>query len=124
MNLHLFDTEHTDMYYKEYKLDDVLKHLNKGDKIVFMSDEKKYSKNSKVVNILTNNDYSKVTGVNISAVFVDVKYYDKFTLNTLHYLLTRLKGDAITLFPDKIYFTSDLVKDDGYTFCGNLNIYE
>ena len=111
------------MYYKEYKLDDVLKHLNKGDKVVFMSDEKKYSKNSKVVNILTNNDYTKVVGVNSSAVFVDVKYYDKFTLNTLHYLLTRLKGDAITLFPDKIYFTSDLVKEE-YTFCGNLNIYE
>ena len=84
------------MYYKEYKFDDVLKHLNKGDKVVLMSDEKKYSKNSKVVNILTNNDYTKVTGVNISAVFVDVKYYDKFTLNTLHYLLTRLKGDAIS----------------------------
>jgi hypothetical protein len=113
------------MYYKEYRFDDVLKHLNKGDKVVLMSDEKKYTKNSKVVNILTNNDYSKVTGVNISAVFVDVKYYDKFTLNTLHYLLTRLKGNAITLFPDKIYFTSDLVKSDiGYTFCGNLNIYE
>ena len=113
------------MYYKEYRFDDVLKHLNKGDKVVLMSDEKKYAKNSKVVNILTNNDYSKVTGVNISAVFVDVKYYDKFTLNTLHYLLTRLKGNAITLFPDKIYFTSDLVKSDiGYTFCGNLNIYE
>ena len=113
------------MYYKEYKIDDVLKHLNKGDKVVFMSDEKKYSKNSKVVNVTTNNDYSKLAGVNISAIFVDVKYYDKFTLNTLHYLLTRLKGDAITLFPDKIYFTSDLVKDGvGYTFCGNLNIYE
>lgn len=111
------------MYYKEYKLDDVLKRLNKGDKIAFMTDEKKYSKNSKVINVSTNNDYSKVIGVNISAVFVDVKYYDKFTLNTLHCLLTRLKGNAITLFPDKIYFTSDLVKD-GYTFCGNLNIYE
>ena len=111
------------MYYKEYKLDDVLKHLNKGDKVVLMSNEKKYSKNSKVINVSTNNDYSKTTGVNISAVFVDVKCYDKFTLSTLHYLLTRLKGDAITLFPDKIYFTSDLVKE-GYTFCGNLNIYE
>ena len=40
------------MYYKEYKIDDVLRHLNKGDKIVFLSDEKKYSKNSKVVHIL------------------------------------------------------------------------
>ena len=113
------------MYYKEYKFDDVLKHLNKGDKIVFMSDEKKYSKNSKVVNILTNNDYSKVSGVSVSAIFVDARYSDKFTLDTLHYLLTKLKGDAITLFPDKVYFTSDLVKVQGeYTFCGNLNIYE
>ena len=112
------------MYYKEYKIDDVLRHLNKGDKIVFLSDEKKYSKNSKVVNVFTNNDYSKLAGLSVSAIFVDARYSDKFTLDTLHYLLTRLKGDAITLFPDKIYFTSDLVKDDGYTFCGNLNIYE
>ncbi len=113
------------MYYKEYKFDDVLKHLNKGDKIVFLSDEKKYSKNSKVVNILTNNDYSKVSGVSVSAIFVDARYSNSFTLDTLHYLLTKLKGDAITLFPDKIYFTSNLVNlDEGYTFCGNLNIYE
>ena len=125
MLLHLFDTEYISVYYKEYKLDDVLKHLNKGDKIVFMSDEKKYSKNSKVFTVFTNNDYSKLAGVSISAIFVDARYSDKFTLDTLHYLLTKLKGDAITLFPDKVYFTSDLVKvQEGYTFCGNLNIYE
>ena len=113
------------MYYKEYKLDDVLKHLNKGDKIVFMSDEKKYSKNSKVISVTTNNDYSKLAGLSVSAIFVDVRYSDKFTLDTLHYLLTKLKGDAMTLFPDKVYFTSNLVNlDEGYTFCGNLNIYE
>ena len=125
MLLRLFDTEYISMYYKEYKFDDVLKHLNKGDKIVFMSDEKKYFKDSRVFTVFTNNDYSKLAGVSISAIFVDAKYSNNFTLDTLHYLLTKLKGDAITLFPDKIYFTSNLVNlDEGYTFCGNLNIYE
>ena len=111
------------MYYKEFKFDDVLKQLSKGDCVAFMSDEKKYIKNSKVVMIGTNNDYAKVTGKNLSSIFVDTRYSDKYTVDTLHYLLTRLKGKDAELFPDKVYFTSNIMAD-GYTFYGKLNIYE
>ena len=41
------------MYYKEFKFDDVLKQLSKGEHIAFMSDEKKYIKNSKVLMVGT-----------------------------------------------------------------------
>ena len=111
------------MYYKEFKFDDVLKQLSKGEHIAFMSDEKKYIKNSKVLMVGTNNDYSKLTGNNLSAIFVDTRYSDKYTVDTLHYLLTRLKGKDAELFPEKVYFTSNIMTD-GYTFCGKLNIYE
>ena len=111
------------MYCKEFRFDDVLKQLSKGECIAFMSDEKKYIKNSKVLMIGTNNDYSKLTGKNLSAIFVDTRYSNKFTVDTLHYLLTRLKGKDAELFPEKIYFTSSIMTDD-YTFCGMLNLYE
>lgn len=111
------------MFYKEFKFDDVLKQLGKGECIAFMSDEKKYSRNSKVVMIGTNNDYARVTGKEISAIFVDVRYSNKFTVDSLHYLLTKIRGEAAELFPDKIYFTSNIMTD-GYTFCGKLNLYE
>ena len=111
------------MYCKEFKFDDVLKQLSKGECIAFMSDEKKYIKNSKVLMIGTNNDYSKLTGKSLSAIFVDTRYSDKFTVDTLHYLLTRLKGKDVELFPEKVYFTSNIMSDE-YTFCGKLNLYE
>jgi len=111
------------MYYKEFKFDNVLKQLSKGEHIAFMSDEKKYIKNSKVLMVGTNNDYSKLTGKNLSAIFVDARYSNRFTVDTLHYLLTRVRGNSSELFPDKIYFTSNIMSDE-YTFCGKLNLYE
>ena len=111
------------MYYKEFKFDELLKHLGRGDSIAFMSDEKKYSRNSKVVMIGTNNDYTKVTGKELSAIFVDTRYSNSFTVDTLHYLLTKVKGKVTELFPEKVYFTSNIMSDE-YTFCGKLNLYE
>ena len=111
------------MYYKEFKFDDVLKNLSKGECIAFMSDEKKYSQNGKVAMIGTNNSYARVTGKEISAIFVDTRYTNKFTVDSLHYLLTKIRGKSAELFPDKIYFTSNIMTDD-YTFCGKLNLYE
>ena len=111
------------MYYKEFKFDEVLKQLGKGDCIAFMSDEKKYSRNSKVVMIGTNNDYTKVTGKQLSAIFVDTRYSNSFTVATLHYLLTKVKGKGTELFPEKVYFTSSIMCAE-YTFFGKLNLYE
>lgn len=69
-----------------------------------MSDEKKYSRNSKVVMIGTNNDYTKVTGKEISAIFVDTRYSNSFTVDTLHYLLTKVKGKSHRVVPRKGIF--------------------
>lgn len=111
------------MYYKEFKFDEVLKQLGRGDCIAFMSDEKKYSRNIKVAMIGTNNDYTKVTGKELSAIFVDTRYSNSFTIDTLHYLLTKVKGKVTELFPEKVYFTSNIMSDE-YTFCGKLDLYE
>ena len=111
------------MYCKDYKLDDVIKHLGKNDKIVLMSDTKSYSRNSKIIMVNTNNDYSNLVGREIGAIFVDVRYSNKYTLDTLHYLLTRLRGGTTAIFPDKVYFTSDIMTE-GFTFSGKLNFYE
>ena len=96
------------MYYKDYKLDDVLKNLSKSDHIVLLSDTKIYSRNNKITVVNTNNDYTYLVGKEVGAIFVDVRYSNKYTLDTLHYLLTRLRGGTTTLFPDKVYFTSDI----------------
>lgn len=112
-----------DMHYKNYKLDDVIKHLGKNDYIVLMSDTKSYSRNSKIIMVNTNNDYSKLVGKEVGTIFVDVRYSNKYTLDTLHYLLTRVRGDTTNLFPDKVYFTGDIMTE-GFTFSGKLNFYE
>lgn len=111
------------MHYKDYKLDDVIKNLGKNDCIVLMSDTKIYSRNSKIIMVNTNNDYSYLVGREVGAIFVDVRYSNNYTLDTLHYLLTRLRGDAVALFPEKIYFTGDIMSE-GFTFSGKLNFYE
>ena len=111
------------MYYKDYKLDDVLKNLSKSDHIVLLSDTKIYSRNNKITVVNTNNDYTYLVGKEVGAIFVDVRYSNKYTLDTLHYLLTRLRGGTTTLFPDKVYFTSDIMTE-GFTFSGKLNFYE
>ena len=111
------------MHYKNYKLDDVIKNLSKSSHIALLSDTKSYSRNSKIIMVNTNNDYSNLVGKEIGAIFVDVRYSNKYTLDTLHYLLTRVRGDTTNLFPDKVYFTGDIMTE-GFTFSGKLNFYE
>lgn len=111
------------MYYKDYKLDDVIKNLSKSDYIVLLSDTKMYSRNNKICVVNTSNDYSHLAGRELGAIFVDVRYSNKYTLDTLHYLFTKLRGGATALFPDKVYFTSDIMTE-GFTFSGKLNFYE
>lgn len=110
------------MEHIEYRLEPVLDFIKDGELVVFLSNNKFYDKNRKVCRIGTNLNLDCIVGREVACIFVDTKYSSKYTLELLHYLLTRVRGESSKLFHDKLYFVSENIGENVYSFYGEVKI--
>lgn len=106
-----------------YNLKEIISGLSDScERVLFLSNKDTFEGNKKVYTFKSNKDMDWCVGVEVSAIFIDTSYSTLYNLNTLHYLITRIRGNESKKFPDKIYFVSDWDDPENFTFFGDVNV--
>lgn len=103
-----------------YNLREIISGLS--ERVIFLSNKDTFKGNKKVYTLKSHKDVVWCAGLEVSAIFIDTSYSSLYNLNTLHYLITRIRGNESKKFPNKIYFVSDWDDPENFTFFGDVNV--
>jgi len=106
----------------EHKLEDVISKLDEQESIIVLTDSNKVNRGGKVYVQRTISDEYYSAGLELSAIFVDTRFAERYDLGLLQYLLTRVRPSLSAKFPDKVYFISDCTGKGDFRFYGELHI--
>ena len=108
---------------KIYNLREIISGLSDSEeRVLFLSNKDTFKGNKKVYTFKSHKGADWCAGLEVSAIFIDASCSHLYNLNTLHYLMTRIRGNESKKFPDKIYFVSAYCDSENFTFFGDVNV--
>lgn len=106
-----------------HSLQDVLKIIEGCSKAVILSKNKYFDQFKNCIRYEGEDEVpSYFVGREVACIFVDVDYASQYSLELLHYILTRRRGNHLKTFPDQVYFISDINRNNNYTFHGEVKL--
>lgn len=106
-----------------HSLQDVLKIIEGQSKAVILSKNKYFDQFKNCIKYEGDDEVpSCFVGREVACVFVDVDYTSQYSLELLHYILTRRRGSHLKTFPEQVYFISDINRNNNYTFYGEVKL--
>lgn len=104
-------------------LQDVLKIIEGHSKAVILSKNKYFDQFKNCIRYEGEDEVpSCFVGREVACIFVDVDYASQYSLELLHYILTKRRGSHLKTFPEQVYFISDIDRNNNYTFYGEVKL--